>query len=88
MLRNDTAAEVDTIERAGAADHAAFGSLLDSRVARDRCYGGGDWRGGMLSLGPAIGFATRTEPLAAIVEELIRQTRAALAHLNTSTAQP
>lgn len=86
VLRNDTAAQVDAIERVGAADHAAFGTLLDSRVARDRCYGDGDWRGGMLSLGPAIGFATRTEPLAAIVEELIRQTRAALAHLNASTA--
>ncbi len=86
VLRNDTAAQVDAIERAGAADHAAFGALLDSRVARDRCYGDGDWRNGMLSLGPAIGFATRTEPLAAIVEDLIRQTRAALAHLNASTA--
>ena len=86
VLRNDTAAQVDAIERAGAADHDAFGGLLDSRVARDRCYGDGDWRSGMLSLGPAIGFATRTEPLAAIVEELVRQTRAALAHLNASTA--
>jgi nitronate monooxygenase len=88
VLRNDTAAQVDTIERAGAADHAAFGALLDSRVARDRCYGDGDWRNGMLSLGPAIGFATRTEPLAAIVEQLVLQTRAALAHLNASTALP
>ncbi|MBB3642159.1 NAD(P)H-dependent flavin oxidoreductase [Variovorax atrisoli] len=88
VLRNDTAAQVDTIERAGAADHATFGALLDSRVARDRCYGDGDWRNGMLSLGPAIGFATRTEPLAAIVEQLVLQTRAALAHLNASTALP
>ncbi|NVM90258.1 nitronate monooxygenase [Variovorax sp. SG517] len=86
VLRNDTAAQVDAIERAGAADHAAFGGLLDSRVARDRCYGDGDWRGGMLSLGPAIGFATRTEPVAAIVEEIIRQARAAVTHLNASTA--
>lgn len=86
VLRNDTAAQVDAFERAGAPDHAAFGALLDSRVARDRCYGDGDWRGGMLSLGPAIGFATRTEPLAAIVEDLIRQARAAVAHLNASTA--
>ncbi|RYF72769.1 MAG: nitronate monooxygenase, partial [Comamonadaceae bacterium] len=82
VLRNETALQVDAIERAGAADYAAFGTLLDSYVARDRCYGDGDWQHGMVSLGPAIGFAERVEPLDNIVQALIRQTRAALAPLH------
>ena len=85
VLRNDTAHRVDAIERAGTTGYAAFGPLLDSKVARDRCYGEGEWQAGMLSLGPAIGFATDIRPLAAIVEELVQQTRAALARLTQIT---
>ncbi len=81
VLRNETAEAVDAIERAGAADHAAFGALIDGRVARDRCYGQGDWRHGMVSLGPAIAFARRIEPLGAIVAELLAQAQAALGRL-------
>lgn len=88
VLRNDTARDVDAIERAGAADYADFGGLLDSRVARDGCYRDGDWRRGMLSLGPSIGFGTRVQPLADIVDELIQQARTALSRLNASAASP
>jgi len=87
VLRNENAQQVDAIERAGTAGYADFGTLLDSKVARDRCYGEGEWQRGMLSLGPAIGFATDIRPLAAIVEELVQQTRAALARL-TQLTQP
>ncbi|MBY4898479.1 nitronate monooxygenase family protein [Cupriavidus sp. AU9028] len=78
VLRNATAELVAARERAGARDYAAFGDLLDSRITRDRCYGEGDWQRGMASLGPAIAFADRIEPLADIVATLLAQASAAL----------
>lgn len=83
VLRNDTARRIDEIERAGAADHAAFGDLISGRTARDHCYAQGDWQRGMLSLGPAIAFATRIEPLAAIVARLLDEARASLGRLSS-----
>ncbi|MEZ2295235.1 NAD(P)H-dependent flavin oxidoreductase [Variovorax sp. RCC_210] len=83
VLRNDTAQRIDEIERAGAADHAAFGDLISGRTARDHCYAQGDWQRGMLSLGPAIAFATRIEPLAAIVARLLDEARASLGRLSS-----
>jgi hypothetical protein len=59
----------------------AFGDLLNSRTARERCYDEGDVSQGMLSLGPAIAFAARIEPMASIVERLIEEARTALARL-------
>lgn len=81
VLDNDTARQVGEIERAGATDHASFGGLIDGRVTRDHCYALGDWQRGMVSLGPSIAFATRIEPVADIVAELLVQARAALARL-------
>lgn len=83
VLRNDTAQRIDEIERAGAAGHAAFGDLISGRTARDHCYAQGDWQRGMLSLGPAIAFATRIEPLAAIVARLLDEARASLGRLSS-----
>jgi nitronate monooxygenase len=83
VLRNDTARRIDEIERAGAADHAAFGDLISGHVARDHCYAQGDWQRGMLSLGPSIAFAKRIEPLAAIVAQLLEEARAALGRLSS-----
>lgn len=73
VLRNDTANQIDAIERAGALDHAAFGDLIKGTTVRDGCYATGDWNRGMLSLGPAIAFAHRIEPLSAIVSGLIHE---------------
>ena len=81
VLRNDTAREIDAIERAGAADHAAFGDLISGRTARDGCYAQGHWQRGMLSLGPSIAFAQRIEPLASIVRQLLDEAHMALARL-------
>ena len=81
VLRNDTAQQVAAIEQAGAHDHAAFGGLINGRVVRDHCYAHGDWQRGMASLGPAIAFADRVEPVQAIVERLIAQTHEALDRL-------
>ena len=81
VLRNDTARQIDEIERAGAVDHAAFGELISGRIARDHCYAHGDWQRGMLSLGPSIAFATRIEPLKSIVAQLLDEARASLGRL-------
>lgn len=87
VLRNETAKRIEEIERSGALDHAAFGDLISGRYARDHCYQKGDWRKGMLSLGPSIAFAQRIEPLRAIVTQLLDEARAALARLSTISVQ-
>lgn len=88
VLRNDTARRIDDIERAGAADHAAFGDLISGRTARDHCYANGDWQRGMLSLGPSIAFAQRIEPLSAIVAQLLAEARTALGRLSSLQQVP
>lgn len=75
VLRNDTAQQIEALERSGIKDHAAFGDLIKGTTARDGCYATGDWNRGMLSLGPAIAFAQRIEPLSAIVSDLIDEAR-------------
>lgn len=75
VLRNDTAQQIEALERAGVTDHAAFGDLIKGTTVRDGCYATGDWHQGMLSLGPAIAFAQRIEPLSAIVSGLIDEAR-------------
>ncbi|NPC57876.1 nitronate monooxygenase [Caenimonas sp. S4] len=83
VLRNDTARQIDEIERAGATDHAAFGELISGRAARDYCYANGDWQRGMLSLGPSIAFAKRIEPLKSIVADLLEEARASISGLSS-----
>ncbi|TWG88868.1 nitronate monooxygenase [Cupriavidus gilardii J11] len=85
VLRNATAERVAALERDGARDYAAFGELLDSRVARDHCYRDGDWQQGMVSLGPSIAFARRTEPLRDIVATLLADARQCLDNLSHVT---
>jgi len=75
VLRNDTAQQIEALEGSGVTDHAAFGDLIKGTTARDGCYATGDWHRGMLSLGPAIAFAQRIEPLSAIVSGLIDEAR-------------
>lgn len=84
VLRNDTAQQIEQIERAGATDHTAFGDLISGRLARDHCYAKGDWQTGMLSLGPAIAFAQRIEPLQHIVAQLIAEAQTAFAQLTVN----
>lgn len=72
VLRNDTANQIDLIEKSGANNHEAFGDLISGKGARE-CYYNGQWQRGMLSLGPAIAFAKSIEPLQTIVTELIAE---------------
>jgi len=81
VLRNETARQVEALEQAGAREHTAFGTLISGREVRDHCYAHGDWQRGMASLGPAIAFADRVEPVQAIVDRLLAQTHAALARV-------
>ena len=78
------ARQVQAIERAGATEHAAFGGLISGAVARERCYTEGDWRHGMVSLGPSIAFARRIEPLQAIVNDLVDEAVQAIAALRAA----
>ena len=87
VLLNDTASQVQAIERAGATEHAAFGDLISGTVARDRCYAEGDWRHGMVSLGPSIAFAQSIEPLQAIVNDLVDEAVQAIAALHAMHSQ-
>jgi NAD(P)H-dependent flavin oxidoreductase YrpB (nitropropane dioxygenase family) len=81
VLLNDTARQVQALERAGATEHVAFGDLISGTVARDRCYAEGEWRHGMASLGPSIAFAQRIEPLQAIVNDMMDEAAQAITAL-------
>ncbi len=87
VLLNDTARQLQAIEQAGATEHAAFGDLISGTVARDRCYAEGEWRHGMVSLGPSIAFAKRIEPLRAIVNCMVDEAAQAIAALHATHSQ-
>lgn len=71
VLVNDAAREVQRIEAAGARHHADFGDLILSSRTRERVYQAGDVEAGIVSLGPAGGFADGIVPAARIVERLM-----------------
>ncbi len=87
VLLNDTARQVQALERAGAAEYAAFGDLISGTVARDRCYAEGDWRYGMASLGPSIAFAKRIEPLKDIVKDMVNEAVQAITAIGATLSQ-
>lgn len=88
VLHNDTAREVQAVERTAPTDWAPFAPLMDSTVARDVSYGTGDWRQGMLSLGPAIAFAKRIEPLRDIIDAFLREASRAAERLSLLRSTP
>ncbi|TWO68475.1 nitronate monooxygenase [Caenimonas sedimenti] len=79
VLDNGTAREVRRREDAGARTYPEFGALALGRTGRDGAYRGGDIDEGLLSMGPAIGFARRREPLQAIVDGLMTEAAQVLA---------
>lgn len=80
VMDNAAAREVQRLEAEGARQHGDFGDLILSSRTRQRVYQDGDVEGGIVSLGPAGGFANAVVPAARIVEQLItdavRATRA------------
>ncbi len=72
VLNNDAAREVHRLEAGGARSHGEFGDLILSSRTRQRVYEGGDVDGGIVSLGPAGGFANEIAPAAQIIDRLVR----------------
>lgn len=87
VMINETAREVQRREAAGARRHEDFGDLILSTRTRERVYRGGEVEEGIVSLGPAGGFADAIEPAAIIVDRLMREAaRAAGAFARTFDA--
>jgi nitronate monooxygenase len=70
VLDNATARAVAALEQGGATRYDEFGELALGVTGRDGAYRGGDPERGLLSMGPAIGFVERGEPVAAALESL------------------
>ena len=71
VLNNATSREVKRREAEGATDYGSFADVLTGKLTRDACYQQGDTEQGMVSMGPAIGFADRVEPLASIMARMM-----------------
>ena len=78
VMANATAREVQRLEAAGARRHADFGDLILSTRTRERVYRDGKVDEGIVSLGPAGGFADAIEPAGTIVARLVDQAREAM----------
>ncbi len=76
ILRNETAEEVAAIEARGDGRPDTLLPLVAGRIGRE-AYVTGDTSRGALSMGQALAFTDRVEPLAAIVERLIADAEAA-----------
>jgi hypothetical protein len=71
VLDNAAAREVQRLEATGVRQHSDFGDLILSSRTRQRVYQDGDVEAGIVSLGPAGGFADAIVPAARIVEQLM-----------------
>jgi NADH:quinone reductase (non-electrogenic) len=80
VLDNATAREVQRLEAHGVNDYPGFGALVLGVTGRDGAYRDGDTDSGMLSLGPAVAFADRIEPVAALIERLMNEAAVRLDH--------
>lgn len=80
VLRNETVVEVQNLELAGAgAEHLL--PLVAGWIARESYLSGNSDRGA-LSVGQAVAFANRIEPLAAIIDRMENEAKEALARLH------
>jgi len=77
VLSNETALAVQRLEAGGARSHADFGELILSSRTRERVYQEGDVEAGIVSLGPAGGFADAIQPAGEIVNRLVEEARLA-----------
>lgn len=79
VLRNEAAATVQELEREGAGIDLLM-PHVSGKVGRE-AYRTGDWTKAVLSVGQAVAFADRIEPLAAIIARFECEARAALDRL-------
>ncbi|MHA7601255.1 NAD(P)H-dependent flavin oxidoreductase [Alicycliphilus sp. T452] len=73
VLDNDNARKVVALEQAGARSYPEFGDLISGERTQALAYVAGQHEEGMLSMGPAVGFARAVEPVASIVARLQRE---------------
>ncbi|MBM3568216.1 MAG: nitronate monooxygenase [Alphaproteobacteria bacterium] len=85
VLDNATARKVAELETQGVRDYAALMPLIKGTEAK-AAYDSGDFERGILSIGPAVAFADRIEPVEAIFDRLIDQAAEAMAGLRTAAA--
>jgi nitronate monooxygenase len=81
VLANATAREVQRLEATGLSTYPDFGDLARGRTGRDQAYRNGDPDQGLLSLGPAVGFANRREPIASVLAAIMEQARDSLSQV-------
>jgi len=70
IIDNENARKVAEIEQAGARSHSEFGDLISGERTQALAYQAGLHEEGMLSMGPAVGFARAVEPVEAIMLRL------------------
>ncbi len=75
VLRNQTSEAVIELEAQGVDSYEQFGEQILGTYGRRQAYELGNWQRGMLSVGPAVCFATRMEPVASIVQTLVDEAR-------------
>lgn len=71
VLRNGTVDETRRLEAEGARHYPDFGALATGRLGREHGYVRGDWNTGLLSMGPAVGFADAIEPVERVIDRLM-----------------
>lgn len=81
VLDNDTVQRTRALEAEGACRYPDFGVLSTGRLGRDSAYAAGDWNTGLLSMGPAIGFADRIEPVQTVLQRLMHDAATGAAQL-------
>ncbi|CAB3927083.1 NADH:quinone reductase [Achromobacter anxifer] len=70
IIDNENARKVAALEQAGARSYADFGELISGERTLALAYQAGQHDEGMLSMGPAVGFARGIEPVESIVRRL------------------
>lgn len=70
VIDNENARKVAALEQAGARSYPEFGVLISGERTRALAYAAGRHEEGMLSMGPAVGFARAVESVADIVARL------------------
>lgn len=73
VIDNANARKVAALEAAGARTYQAFGELISGARTQALAYGEGLHEEGMLSMGPAVGFARSVVPVSSIVARLQRE---------------
>ncbi|MGY6571109.1 MAG: NAD(P)H-dependent flavin oxidoreductase [Salinarimonas sp.] len=81
VLDNETAREVQEMERRPEIAFGDFGERVRGTFGRDNAYVRGVWQKGMLSCSAGVAFSRRVQPAGEIIEELMREAEVAMVSL-------